>query len=208
MISPLSVMVVATGLLIHYNYVDVLYGKLNIMPKPAPRFEETDDLENSKLCTVCKKRLPFEAFHKNSRSKSGLQGRCRNCYRDWYNKRYEENPEFRSKRQKHFEKWYEEKFPDYRETHEKGRLLSKYGITWEEFDAISKSQGGLCLICRQPPQGKTRLSVDHCHETGKVRGLLCDLCNCGLGMFRDNPELLRTAATYLAASVSAQPSGL
>lgn len=169
------------------------------MSKPAPRFEETDDLENSKVCTVCKKRLLFEAFHKDGRSKTGLQSRCRNCYRDWYNKRYRENPEFREKRNNHFARYYE-KYPTFRDQKNAVRFFRKYGITIEQFAEMSTAQGDLCVICRQPPKGKTRLSVDHCHKTGKIRGLLCDTCNVGLGMFQDDPDLLTAAITYLISA--------
>lgn len=172
------------------------------MPNSATRFQETDDLENSKICTVCKKRLPFEAFHKNKSKKDGLQTRCRNCYRDWYNKRYKENSEFREKRQQHFSKFYQEKYPSRRELHSNARLLYKYGLTVEDFEELSATQCHVCAICKQPPQGKKRLSVDHDHITGKIRGLLCDSCNIGLGMFRDNPTLLQVAIGYLQSSSS------
>lgn len=72
----------------------------------------------------------------------------------------------------------------------------KYGITKEEYEAIFKSQRGRCAICRRPPKGK-RLAIDHCHKTSKVRGLLCDRCNRGIGTFRDNYSLLELAIKYL-----------
>lgn len=64
---------------------------------------------------------------------------------------------------------------------------------------MSESQGGVCKICRRPPAFSTRgvLYVDHCHDTGRIRGLLCGQCNVGMGAFRDNAELLEIAATYL-----------
>lgn len=167
------------------------------MPRAATRFEETDDLENSKICRFCGKRLPAEAFHKDSRKPDGLQNRCRNCYRDWYNNRYATNPEFREKRKAHFGRFYEENYPDRRQQHADARLLAKYGLTREQFDALSETQKGLCAICSGPSRGKKRLSVDHDHETLDIRGLLCDPCNTGLGMFRDNPDLLFAAIRYL-----------
>lgn len=170
------------------------------MPRPAPRFEETDDLENSKVCTICKKRLSFEAFHKNSKKPDGMQTRCRNCYRDWYNQRYQNDPAFRDKRKAHFEKFYEETYPSRREQHSNERMFRKYGITREEFNAMSAAQDGLCAICGREPLGKKRLSVDHCHASLKIRGLLCDQCNTGLGMFRDDPRLLFVASQYLRAT--------
>lgn len=62
-------------------------------------------------------------------------------------------------------------------------------------------QGGRCAICHlsEAENGKA-LALDHCHTTNRVRGLLCDLCNTGLGRFKDSPDALRRAITYLEAS--------
>ena len=81
-------------------------------------------------------------------------------------------------------------------------LQWRYGLTVEQYDAILKSQGGRCAICRaERPDSRTKQwHVDHCHATGKVRGLLCGQCNLGLGQFRDDPALLRQAIKYLAAT--------
>lgn len=81
-------------------------------------------------------------------------------------------------------------------------LKRKYGITIEDFKAMLCSQEGVCAICKEfetvKENGRVRaLHVDHCHDTGKVRGLLCDSCNRGLGKFKDNPDLLDKAAQYL-----------
>lgn len=58
------------------------------------------------------------------------------------------------------------------------------------------SQAGLCAICGKEPEDR-RLAMDHCHATGRVRGLLCMHCNVGLGMFKDNKEVLEKAIAYL-----------
>ena len=65
-------------------------------------------------------------------------------------------------------------------------------LSQEQFDALNAS--GVCHICGDP---LTTPHVDHCHTTGLVRGILCNNCNTGIGMFRDNPELLRAAIDYL-----------
>jgi hypothetical protein len=85
----------------------------------------------------------------------------------------------------------------------RGKMLEKqYGITAEDFAQMLLDQDGVCAICGLPEttiqNGKVRqLSVDHDHETGRVRGLLCNDCNRGIGMLHDDPDLLRTAADYL-----------
>ena len=73
-----------------------------------------------------------------------------------------------------------------------------YGLSEDDFYALRDKQGGLCAICGHPDRSaKAILHVDHCHDTGKVRGLLCHHCNVGLGHFRNDPALLSRAATYL-----------
>jgi hypothetical protein len=76
------------------------------------------------------------------------------------------------------------------------RLLMLYGITEAEYDAIFRYQGGACAICCCPPVN-VRLSLDHEHATGILRGLVCPRCNRGLAMFGDSPLNLRRASNYL-----------
>jgi len=78
-------------------------------------------------------------------------------------------------------------------------LKRDYGISQAQFDEMLESQNGKCAICKaDPPTGhKKRLNVDHCHQTGAVRGLLCDACNRGIGLFKDDPERLNKAISYL-----------
>lgn len=82
------------------------------------------------------------------------------------------------------------------------RNLARYGISVEQYDEMLEQQNGVCRICGQPPAKEgwktvTRLHVDHDHETGKVRALLCNNCNRGLGYFQDSYELLKEAHKYL-----------
>ena len=83
-----------------------------------------------------------------------------------------------------------------------GHNLRLYGITAAEHQALEIMQDGLCAICNEPETMTYRgtrksLSIDHDHETGRVRGLLCAACNFAIGKFRDDPALLRAAADYL-----------
>jgi len=75
-------------------------------------------------------------------------------------------------------------------------LLTRYGITLYEYYLMLVEQGFVCAIC-EGVSPTHRLAVDHCHATGKVRGLLCHACNAGMGKLRDDPALLRAAAAYL-----------
>ncbi len=85
-------------------------------------------------------------------------------------------------------------------------LINKYGIDSRTYYALLSSQDQKCAICRTPfdPQRK-HFAVDHCHASGKIRGILCEPCNLGLGYFRDNTDRLGAAIRYLATT-SASPS--
>lgn len=89
----------------------------------------------------------------------------------------------------------------------------KYGMTLEEIIAMQERQGSVCAICKGVPDSKnaasgkvTDFSIDHCHKTGKVRGLLCNRCNRAIGMFADDPSLIRAAAAYLDIHLEAELS--
>ena len=81
------------------------------------------------------------------------------------------------------------------------QLLWNYGIDYNAYAYLFNTQGGRCAICSQPPSGTGRqsgsLHVDHDHVTGKIRALLCNHCNVGLGALRDDPALLIAAAEYI-----------
>lgn len=76
------------------------------------------------------------------------------------------------------------------------RLQREYGITLAQYGKVLKFQGGVCAICNRLP-GRTRLSVDHCHVSGLLRGLLCSACNRAIAHFKDDAERLERAAHYL-----------
>ena len=83
--------------------------------------------------------------------------------------------------------------------HRKYELRNKYNMTEIDYEALLLKQNKKCAICgTTTPTGKWKVfAVDHCHVTGDVRGLLCNECNRGMGLLRDNAELLRKAADYL-----------
>lgn len=74
----------------------------------------------------------------------------------------------------------------------------KYGLTIEAFDSMFEGQGRACAACRtETPTTKNKWHIDHCHNSGKVRGILCHVCNTAAGVAGDNPMVLRAIAEYL-----------
>ena len=124
-----------------------------------------------KECRVCHTTKPLTEYYTRN-SKHGYYHTCKDCYKDRVNRR-----------------WSPERQRDY-------DLRRHYGISAEEYDVLLNAQDGVCKICDAEPTTK-RLAVDHNHETGEVRGLLCETCNRAIGMFKDNPEVIRAAANYL-----------
>src|ERR1700752_5364959 len=86
-------------------------------------------------------------------------------------------------------KWYR----DHGRANHQKRTLRKYQVPEETYDRMLEAQDGLCAICLGPPTEKRALAIDHCHNTGRIRGLLCLRCNTALGKFKDDPEILTRA---------------
>lgn len=116
-------------------------------------------------------------------------------------------------REEILKKWLESN-PERRiEQARRSHLKRKFGITLEEYENMVKIQHGRCAICGESPKEtvdkrgrkKSNLYIDHCHDTLKVRGLLCQSCNTGLGYFKDEPEYLNSAATYLKRFIKKMP---
>lgn len=99
------------------------------------------------------------------------------------------DPEFLEKQRVRRERW---RARDPRGVH-RNNLKSFYRMTLDEWDAMVLAQEGRCAICERPME----LVVDHCHESNRVRALLCSTCNTGLGHFKDDPAQLRAAALYI-----------
>lgn len=91
-------------------------------------------------------------------------------------------------------KWYQDNKERVLPRMRDGHLQRNYGITSEIKALMKKAQEGHCLICDEKV---TKLAVDHDHKSNRLRGLLCELCNRGLGHFKDNPVLLLIATRYL-----------
>jgi len=131
-----------------------------------------------KKCRTCGEMLPLDEFHR-TKKKSNPDGRinyCKDC---------------RAK------------------TDRRSHLKRRFGITPEDYESMLEGQGGGCAICGRfdglhyqgdrirRVNGQTRFAVDHCHETGVVRGLLCMNCNTAIGCFKDSISILEKAIKYL-----------
>lgn len=94
------------------------------------------------------------------------------------------------------------RYAENREQHLEYRIKRSYGITKAEWYEILEAQGGGCAICKGdgkcgPSLSDRTFHVDHCHETGRVRGLLCAHCNRAIGLLKDDPDIALAAAEYL-----------
>jgi hypothetical protein len=134
----------------------------------------------TKVCSQCGIEKEFRLFYPSKTCVGGVRPDCRT-----YNKK--------SRGVRH------QKAKIYNPERRKSVVLkNKYNITLEDFNRMLSSQDGKCKICGSSDPGPKRtFSVDHCHKTSKVRGLLCYLCNVGLGSFRDNQNYLNSAVKYL-----------
>lgn len=111
-----------------------------------------------------------------------------------YMKRYTKTEKSKTTRHKHVRSNQER----YREIGKRSELLKKFGITLEQYLELAEKQNHQCAICLVPQEDLTKLlAVDHCHNTQKIRGLLCFKCNVGLGYFRDSPENIQRALEYI-----------
>jgi Autographiviridae endonuclease VII len=138
-----------------------------------------------KICTKCKLEKKLIEFPKDKQKKDGLHPYCKACHAVyWLHK--DKGPSYKDK-----VKIYQKRFK-----------IRSYGLTEEDYDRLLKIQNGVCAICHKPETHNRSkvLSIDHCHKTNKVRGLLCHRCNAGLGQFYDDTEIMKSAINYLERS--------
>jgi hypothetical protein len=179
-------------------------------PDEYQRFIASDG--TLKWCPTCKHLLPVGEFHKNMRAWDGLYDRCKVCNsavsNAWHRKRAED-PVYRAAKNLRAAQFRaaargSEK---QRRANKDYNLRQNYGITLADFEAMLASQDGRCAICLGFFPSEFETHADHDHSTGRVRGLLCNSCNNGLGRFRDDPDILRRAAAYLEQHTRPRLSG-
>jgi hypothetical protein len=139
-------------------------------------------VETTHTCSVCQEEKPLASFPIRKTHRPGKPvSQCTAC-------KVKLNKEYRVKNKDRV-----------LEIERKSKLKMTYGITVEQYDAMLEKQGSKCAICAaKKPGGRTKMFfIDHCHNNGNVRGLLCMRCNTGLGLFLDNPKFLLNAISYL-----------
>ena len=143
----------------------------------SPRLETEDGL--NQFCNKCQEWKPLTTeFWYWSESRNAWHTPCKKCTRSYTNGY---NAEHRN---------------EARRNARSAAMKYKYGITVEEYNDLLRKQDGVCAVCGSTGFGR-RLSVDHCHTTGHVRGLLCYKCNTGAGMLNDDPALVAKLLLYL-----------
>jgi hypothetical protein len=125
-----------------------------------------------KKCTVCNVKKNLEAFPIQKRRSDGRSSWCKICQNKYNKKYYYNNYDNIRLKRKPYKKTSEQ--------HRRSNLKQNYGITLEDYESMYKKQLGKCKICNTY---KEKLVIDHCHETRKIRGLLCNSCNTKLGWF-------------------------
>lgn len=146
----------------------------------------------SKFCSACKISEDEEPFHKGA-------FRCKSCAKKASKAWREANPErAKAKVKELFDKNREK----YYNSHNDYQLLKKYGLTREQYESLLVATEGVCPICTRPfgTAAYTKPVVDHCHLSGRTRGIICRQCNIGLVAFRDNKASLAQAINYLVRS--------
>jgi hypothetical protein len=168
-------------------------------------------LIEGKTCSKCKVVKPKTEFSKNRDNKDGLSYWCKSCMKEYdkcrrtperkeanklNQRRYRENPRHKE-RIKRYKKLYNNTSIG-KEIIRRTKLKYRYGITIEEYNKLLAEQDGTCAICgTNTPSGPGRFHVDHDHNTGKIRGLLCNRCNPKLGVIEDI-QFLKIAIRYLS----------
>jgi Recombination endonuclease VII len=144
-----------------------------------------DIAEQRKTCCVCDQRFSFENFYNFKNKSDGKSYRCKGCD-DKARHSWKLKHPVRSERSMRNQS-----------------LLVKYGISLVEYEELLEQQSFVCAICKQQERhrnkdcGVSNLAVDHCHKSNKIRGLLCNRCNRGLGLLGDSEEILSEALNYL-----------
>lgn len=135
--------------------------------------------DGRKTCSTCKVEKGVAEFFRDRHTADGYCYSCKSCMGVFHRRFLQARPTYAAAKM-----------------HKAS--LARFGMTPAEYQQILDWQNGVCCICGEPPTTK-RLAVDHDHQTGESRNLLCSACNTAIGLFREDPARLRAAADYIDA---------
>lgn len=139
----------------------------------------------TKTCTKCQEEKPLTEF-------SSRGGKLSHLYKSWCKTcMLEARQAWAVKNKQHLNSWRRNNWEV------SNRRFKRHGTTREAYDELYEFQQGACALCGEVDEKLVWLCIDHDHSTGKVRGLLCPNCNRGVGLLKDDPNLLRRAADYI-----------
>lgn len=163
-------------------------------------YKQRTEMPTSKVCPRCELDVPIEQYSRSRSNPDKVQTYCVHCQKIRRRERYQADPmRYRAETRR----WALENPEKARRNARRSHLRATYGISLEDYEAMLEAQGGRCAICGTDDPGRARgsglssFAVDHCHDTGKVRAILCHPCNAGIGLLGEEPDRLIAAAEYL-----------
>ncbi len=146
--------------------------------------------EGMKKCPKCGEIKSLDDFGSNRSAHDGKQQYCKPCSSAIVTASRQRRPEAHRASSK---RWREKNL----ERHADNNAKRNYGVEHGTYAKMFEAQNGLCAICEQPPKNDQRFHIDHCHDTSRVRELLCSKCNTGIGQMNHDPEIVLRAHAYL-----------
>jgi hypothetical protein len=160
-----------------------------------------------KVCWICGEAKPLDDFYRAEGTRDGHRGECKACNRAAKRERYASDPQKYVGMVRRWQRENPERLREYRRERNARPEIKRqqrdmyyrrtYGLSADDVDEMLDAQHGGCAICGTKPERVASMHIDHDHEHGHLRGLLCVTCNQGLGQFRDDPALLLRAIVYL-----------
>jgi hypothetical protein len=161
-----------------------------------------------KHCRICGELKPFDDFYRATGMRDGRRNECKPCFQADRKAKY--NSAEAVARVKRWQEQNPERLAayqaEYRNRPERKRAMRdlyyrrNFGVTADDVDALLAGQGGRCAICGGTPTRAEGWHVDYDHVTGRIRGVLCQRCNHGIGLLDEDPARLRAAADYLESA--------
>jgi len=151
-------------------------------------------------CTKCKEEKDSSLFHRYDKKKNGFTSQCKACRNENRKRNYWLDPEKSKAKVRNYRQHLKETDPQkVFLSNRKNNLKRAYGISLEDYNEILKNQNFKCAVCEKEhiEAEKKRLVVDHCHNSEKIRELLCNNCNTALGLLKENVQVVEKLKDYI-----------